>query len=37
MEKVPHAKEHVEWEDIIPIGDDQEFGSSVFAVFLGFL
>ena len=37
MEKVPQAKEVVEWEDIISIGDDQEFGNHVFAVLLGFL
>lgn len=37
MEQVPQAKELVEWEDIISIGDDQEFGSCVFAVLLGFL
>lgn len=37
MEKVPQATELVEWEDVISIGDDQEFGSHVFAGLLGFL
>ena len=37
METVPQAKEVVEWEDIISVGDDQEFGNHVLAVLLGFL